>query len=131
MVSAPLQADSTLISQSFLNAALFCDDCLSNKYLSNLLFYCDQLKCQLIRAPHDCSTIYGIGYLFDGDFSDFLSQKLSTSGVVLISPNPYSLYTICVYKLLKLFGIPVNAVVIRRFLILVFALNGAVMACVC
>jgi len=114
IVSKVYQSGSISISQSFLNAALYCDDCLSSSYSKALSGHCRELKSQLICASQDCSSSTTLGELFTGKYPDLPADDHSL-GIVLISPNPFSLYTICVYKILRILNIPVKAIVIRNF----------------
>jgi methionyl-tRNA formyltransferase len=49
------------------------------------------------------------------NYSDLKQESQYSKSVVILSPNPYSLYTGCVIKLCNHFSIPIEAIIIRRF----------------
>ena len=49
------------------------------------------------------------------NYSTLKNESQYSESIVILSPNPYSLYTGCVIKLCNHFSIPIEAIIVRRF----------------
>jgi len=102
--------------QALINAMLYLSRYANSSQREEIATSCIELeewllKKQPIQLPQDC------------DKPSFKSmniqdvEELGKNSIVIISPNPFSLYTLTVYQILKVLNVPVAAIVLRRFTI--------------
>ena len=100
--------------QALINALLYLSRYTNSSQRNQIANSCMKLekwllKTQPIQLSQDC------------DKPSFKSMKiqileeLGENRIVIISPSPFSLYTLTVYQILKLLNVPIAAIVLRRF----------------
>ena len=106
---------SAPLDSACLNAALFCGKALGNDYSEPLQEAVDELREWLVQQPVEPTMLDAQGaelQLKKGRWSN--EASLCKDKLILISPNPYSLFSIAVLEICQRIGLPIGAVVIRK-----------------
>jgi hypothetical protein len=75
----------------------------------------NNLESYLLSLKKISANKKGFKQKFIFNYSTLKKESKYSKSIIILSPNPYSLYTGCVIKLCNHFSIPIEAIIIRRF----------------
>ncbi len=102
--------------QALINAMLYLSRYADSSLREEIAVSCIELEEWLMKTqPIQLSQVCDKPSFKSMNIQDV--EKLGTNSIVIISPSPFSLYTLTVYQILKILNVPVAAIVLRRFTI--------------
>lgn len=100
--------------QALLNGALYCFDALRKPAPQALETAMIELENWLLHTNASTLEPVAMGPNFDESFA-YLKNETEVGGIVIVSPNPFSLFSNSVFAILQRLGVPVCAVIVRKF----------------
>lgn len=102
------------IDHAYLSALFYCNDALGSNAIHSPHEHTIKLQKWLVEAEPQKLALQLNVPEYQGN-SLHLKDETLVEGLIIISPSPYSLYTLSVYSILRSLGVPITAIIVRRF----------------